>query len=433
MCEKASGYLEDKSVLVEKATHELVELLLGSSGQEEEPLPIDDPTQQTDGLDPPRTSSSVANSEIHLQPGETAALKRKQQREELQQEAQYLIDHFSHSNLEALLRVTRTTMESIRRKITVTSSVSYGESSDDKKKDYKPAFKAKCVLSIPNIVMRPNLDDVQTAVNQVVQNILLVHKKVYIWGQKGRKQVVPVEPDAGELAQQSKSDSAGSQVLTKASKIQVDSPVSQTNYKNFYHLVADNREVAKLVSLLSTSINSTKRLISTALGQFNKYQDLWILEREVKIKEFLEANPHQSEFEQNIIYYVGLEDAIKEEPEILTAGAIALVTGMLCHCISVIIIICVFTEDFKIALCAETKAWKVAFGRAMNERYCTMMDQILEQIDDINKRLCRPVKDLDDVRVAMAALKEIREHEIQMDMSIGPIEVVTMIVLVMLL
>ena len=83
----------------------------------------------------------------------------------------------------------------------------------------------------------------------------------------------------------------------------------------------------------------------------------------------------------------------------------------------------IFTEDFKIALCAETKAWKVAFGRAMNERYCTMMDQILEQIDDINKRLCRPVKDLDDVRVAMAALKEIREQEIQMDMSIGPIEV----------
>lgn len=94
-------------------------------------------------------------------------------------------------------------------------------------------------------------------------------------------------------------------------------------------------------------------------------------------------------------------------------------------------LIFVFTEDFKIALCAETKAWKVAFGRAMNERYCTMMDQILEQIDDVNKRLCRPIKDLDDVRVAMAALKEIREHEIQMDMSIGPIEV-TIFMLLML-
>lgn len=378
-----------------------------------------DPTQPAEELDPPRTSSSVANGDAHLQPGEMAALKRKQQREELQQEAQYLVDHFSHSNLEALLRVTRTTMESIRRRITVSSSVSYGESSDDKKKDYKPAFKAKCVLSIPNIVMRPNLDDVQTAVNQVVQNILLVHKKVYIWGQKGRKQAAPTEAEgSNELA---KPEAAGSQMLAKVSKIQVDSPVSQTTYKNFYHLVADNREVAKLVSLLSTSINSTKRLINTALGQFNKYQDLWILEREVKIKEFLEANPHQSEFEQNIIHYVGLEDAIKEESEVLTAGAIALVTGVYNYVF--ILILFVFTEDFKIALCAETKAWKVAFGRAMNERYCTMMDQILEQIDDINKRLCRPVKDLDDVRVAMAALKEIREHEIQMDMSIGPIEV----------
>ena len=318
--------MEDKSLLVEKATHELVELLLGSNNQLEEPYVADDTTMESDVLEAPRTSSSIANSEIHLQPGETAAMKRKQQREELQQEAQYLIDHFSHSNLEALLRVTRTTMEAIRRRITVSSSVSYGESSDDKKKDYKPAFKAKCVLSIPNIVMRPNLDDVQTAVNQVVQNILLVHKKVYIWGQKGRRQAVPVE--INEAVQQNKLESAVSHMNAKASKIQVDSPVSQSTYKNFYHLVADNREVAKLVSLLSTSINSTKRLISTALEQFNKYQELWIMEREVKIKEFLDTNPHLSEFEQNIIFYVGLEDTIKEEAEVLTAGAIALVTGI---------------------------------------------------------------------------------------------------------
>jgi len=77
----------------------------------------------------------------------------------------------------------------------------------------------------------------------------------------------------------------------------------------------------------------------------------------------------------------------------------------------------------KISLCAETKSWKVAYGRAMNERYCTMMDKILDQIEDLSARLCRPIKDLDDVRIAMAALKEIREHEIYMDMSIGPIEV----------
>ena len=50
------------------------------------------------------------------------------------------------------------------------------------------------------------------------------------------------------------------------------------------------------------------------------------------------------------------------------------------------------------------------------------MEQIFEFIEDLNKRLSRPIKDLDDIRYAMAALKEIRESEIKIDMAIGPIE-----------
>ena len=299
-------------------------MLLGSTNEEEEPL-VTNPSMESDALEPPKTASSVAISEIHLQPGESAAQKRKQQRQELQQEAQYLIDHFSHSNLDALLRVTRTTMESIRRRITVSSSMNYGDLKDDTKKDYTPAFKAKCVLSIPNIVMRPNLDDVQTAVNHVVQNILLVHKKVFMWGQKRTVQTATVD-QAGGLVRQSKAELAVSQVLGKTSKVHV---ASQVHLKNFHHLVAENREVAKMISLLSTSVNSTKKEITTALEQFNKFQDVWVLEREVKTKEFLETNPHLSEFEQNIIFYARLEDTIKEEPEVLTAGAIALETGII--------------------------------------------------------------------------------------------------------
>ena len=59
----------------------------------------------------------------------------------------------------------------------------------------------------------------------------------------------------------------------------------------------------------------------------------------------------------------------------------------------------------------------------MNAKFSTLMEKTLEQIEDIAKRLSRPVKDLDDVRTAMAALLEIRENEIQIDMSLGPIEV----------
>lgn len=44
-------------------------------------------------------------------------------------------------------------------------------------------------------------------------------------------------------------------------------------------------------------------------------------------------------------------------------------------------------------------------------------------VEEISKKLNRPIKDLDDIRIAMAALKEIREQQITIDFQVGPIEV----------
>ena len=72
---------------------------------------------------------------------------------------------------------------------------------------------------------------------------------------------------------------------------------------------------------------------------------------------------------------------------------------------------------------AEAKAWKVQFGRNMNSKYLSLMDRIMDMIDDFSKCLSRPINDLDDVRQAMDALKQVRENEIFIDSSIDPIEV----------
>ena len=63
------------------------------------------------------------------------------------------------------------------------------------------------------------------------------------------------------------------------------------------------------------------------------------------------------------------------------------------------------------------------YGKFANTKYCSEMESIFEFMDDLSKRLSRPIKDLDDIRYAMAALKEMREKEIEIDMAIGPIEV----------
>lgn len=82
-----------------------------------------------------------------------------------------------------------------------------------------------------------------------------------------------------------------------------------------------------------------------------------------------------------------------------------------------------FTADLKFTLTAETKAWMVVIGRHCNQKYRSEMESIFTLVEEFNKKLNRPIKDLDDIRIAMAALKEIREQQIPVDFQVGPVEV----------
>lgn len=52
------------------------------------------------------------------------------------------------------------------------------------------------------------------------------------------------------------------------------------------------------------------------------------------------------------------------------------------------------------------------------------MTDFIKFINTYTKRLNQPIKDFDDVREAMASLKELRNAEIKMDMEVTPIEVI---------
>lgn len=83
-----------------------------------------------------------------------------------------------------------------------------------------------------------------------------------------------------------------------------------------------------------------------------------------------------------------------------------------------------FLADLKLALRTETKAWVTLLGRHCNRKYRTEMEAILTFIEETDRKLNRHIKDLDDIRIAMAALKEIRELHISIDSQVGPIEVI---------
>jgi len=80
-------------------------------------------------------------------------------------------------------------------------------------------------------------------------------------------------------------------------------------------------------------------------------------------------------------------------------------------------------ELLKQALRAETQAWRVCYARHCNAKYRDLMNDMIRFMDDVSKRLGRPINDLSDVRLVVDTLCELRRKEIDIDMTIAPIEV----------
>uniref|UniRef100_A0A669P3A4 AAA+ ATPase domain-containing protein n=1 Tax=Phasianus colchicus TaxID=9054 RepID=A0A669P3A4_PHACC len=124
-----------------------------------------------------------------------------------------------------------------------------------------------------------------------------------------------------------------------------------------------------------------------------------------KVKEFIETIPTVAEFQTQIGYFSQLELQIRDLPNHFVLESVDIAT-----------------ESLKIALIQECHSRQRTFGLALNERSAADMDEIYSFIENLSKKLSRPIRDLDDVRGAMEALKEIRENEVKIDMTVGPIE-----------
>ena len=172
-----------------------------------------------------------------------------------------------------------------------------------------------------------------------------------------------------------------------------------------YTEVARNKDVLRLNDSISTVINQTKGVVTAELDKFNIYEALWKEDRGGAMATFLGDNPDLGSFEMEVAKYDGLEQEVTNLAEEVTSGPLALGCGTI-----------------KKKLVAETTAWKSALGESLNAKSAKDMAEVFAFTDDLMKRLGREITDLEDVRLAMNSLKDLRENEIKFDTMMAPIE-----------
>ncbi|XP_039973302.1 dynein heavy chain 5, axonemal [Xiphias gladius] len=434
LCIRQAQNLHTKSSLVEEAANEVINMLLEFDHSQrdkvervEEESCTESKTMDhmdSEGEDEGRSDGHLFSRNTLLPPasvGPSSPLVRRKKKRDLmevmEEEAQELLSYFSHRNVDALLRLIRNTLEILRKRIHTSSLMHFlaeiESPSRGKSSGQQAIFRVNVTLSIPHIAMVPALEEVQQALNRAVECVVSVSKGVGQWSKEriskrkmNERRMAALSRDSSES--ESEDGATTYRSLADGSTSDISASVIQAipfQVRNYYKSVSENKEIVKLVSVLSTSISSTKKELKTALDRFSRYHHIWRKDREDTMRKFIQGRPVLSEFESQILFYRDLELEINSEPEFITVGALAL-----------------FTADLKMSLTAETKNWMVAYGLYCNRKYHSEMEQIFAFVDEAGKKLNRQIKDLDDIRIAMAALKEIREQQISIDFQVGPIE-----------
>ncbi|XP_020559538.1 dynein heavy chain 5, axonemal isoform X3 [Oryzias latipes] len=429
LCKKQAQNLHYKSMLVEKAANELINMLMEFEDSQKEKEEKNEEESCTDsktidhleseGEDEHQSEGHLISKTTLPQSGSTgpspSLVKRKKKmdlKDVMEEEAQKLLSHFNHRNLDALLKMTRNTLEMLRKHFSSSSTNFLGENMPpgrNRNRAQQAVFRVDVVLSIPDIVINPALEKVQEALNQIVECVVSVSKGVGQWS-KDRLSLGKMDERCMISLEQDNSESAAEDVATTHRSL-ADGSISSASviqafpFRNYYKNVSENKEVLKLVSILSSSITSTKKEVSTALDHFSQYHHIWRTDREDSLQRFNQTNPLLSKFESQIVYYQDLETKINSEPDYINVGALAL-----------------FTASLKTSLTVETMQWMNDYQMCCNKKYQQELEQILAIIDEAGKKLNRPIKDLDDIRIAMAAIDKIRKDQISIELQIGPIE-----------
>ncbi|XP_049912492.1 dynein axonemal heavy chain 5 [Epinephelus moara] len=298
-----------------------------------------------------------------------------------------LIGQLCHRNTEALVKATKSSLDVLRKRLHVHKYQPSSSFSSSSQSAPPPLFRASIQLAIPNIVLRPSLDDIQSTVNKLVSVVLSVTKDIPLWTyshlQYKQQQVEQAAVrDAGD-----------------------DIPVKPPVLRPLDRQLAEHRDITKLVIQLSSIVSSLRAQAADTLNELSHFSTLWNQDPEEQVKVFLQSNPSLAEFSSQISLYSKLEVQISELPVCCMVGSILF-----------------DTDQLKLALTQECRLWKRAFGASLNHQASADMDDVFSFVEGLTKRLQRPITDLEDVRGAMAALREVREEEVRIDATIGPVE-----------
>jgi len=122
----------------------------------------------------------------------------------------------------------------------------------------KPFFEIYLQLDLKKVKLNPSQEEIQASINKAATAVLRCSKELFNWEQS--------ETDNDKKA-------------------------------SFYEMIAQDKEIVKVILLLTGSIQGTKNKVNELLAGFKKFEWLWLSNVQDSILEFTKKNPTLQDYE----------------------------------------------------------------------------------------------------------------------------------------
>ncbi|EER16954.1 hypothetical protein Pmar_PMAR024462, partial [Perkinsus marinus ATCC 50983] len=287
--------------------------------------------------------------------------------------------HYNWSMYQALLSATKRSLQLLKARICarpIVSSVEYDELPS-------PFFEVNLQLDGVSVRLDPSVEELQSAVNGGAVSILKCSKMIEAWD------TVTIPKSV--------------QMILNPNLPPVISLGSQGT---FYDRVAQDKEILKVILMLTGAVQNSEDECNVYLERFSCYGWLWEDSIEDKYKEFEATNPTLDDFECKLRSFAQLDEKLDLFESSRQIGALLL-----------------RPESLAKGLKGLANEWKVAFSKQLHVKARDRLEALTEQIKTTAKRMNRTVEDgdIDALGYVMRTLNDVRRKQSEIELEFGPI------------
>jgi dynein heavy chain len=172
----------------------------------------------------------------------------------------------------------------------------------------------------------------------------------------------------------------------------------------FYDWIAKDKEIVKVILLLTGSIQGTKNNVKKFLDSFEQYNSLWKQKPDESLKRFNAKSPSLEDIEDKLNEFLGLGVKVKDISSYHQIGALSLKT-----------------EHVQQGLLKWIEQWKEVYSKDLFKKAKGHLEHLQDDIKQIRIRIEKPAKDIDTLGNVMHALEEIRKKESDIELQFRPV------------